>query len=136
VPKRGLDEIRAAAAKYPEAEKAFLFGDHEVFRVRKKVFIWLGDNEDGGTHISVKLKDTHHAALSLPFAEPAAYGMAKWGWIAANFPKGRDLPIALILEWLEESYRHTAPKKLLKLLDGEVAAKASARPAGKRVKAR
>lgn len=111
-----LDLIRAAAASYPEAERAFLFGDHEVYRVKKKVFVWLGDNDDGGTYVSVKLKDTMDAALMLPFVEPASYGMHKWGWVGANFPKNK-LPTEMVLQWLEESYRHTAPKKLLKALD-------------------
>ena len=42
--------------------------------------------------------------------------MAKWGWIAADFPKGK-FPFELVRQWLDESYRHTAPKKLLKVLD-------------------
>ena len=112
-----LNQIRALAAKYPEAEKAFLFGDHEVYRVKKKVYLWLGDGEKGGTWISVKLKDSQPAALTLPFVTPSAYGMAKWGWINAEFPRGKE-PLPLIAAWLDESYRHTAPKKLLKLLDG------------------
>lgn len=117
-----LKEIRAMAAKYPEAERAFLFGDHEVYRVKKKVYLWLGDGEKGGTYVSVKLKETQAMALSLPFVTPSAYGMAKWGWINAEFPKGKE-PLPLIKAWLEESYRHTAPKKLLKLLDGKAPAK-------------
>jgi predicted DNA-binding protein (MmcQ/YjbR family) len=109
--------IRSIASKYPEAEKAFLFGDHEVFRVRKKVFVWLGDG-DQGTYVSVKLKDTQQVALMLPFVKPAEYGMAKWGWIAADIPKGK-FSVELVRQWLDESYRHTAPKKLLKILDGD-----------------
>jgi predicted DNA-binding protein (MmcQ/YjbR family) len=111
-----IDVIRAECEKYPEAEKAFLFGDHEVYRVKKKVFVWLGDGEKkGSTYVSVKLKDTQGMALGLPFVTPAGYGMAKWGWIAADFPKGK-FPAPLVREWIKESYRHTAPKKLLKLL--------------------
>jgi predicted DNA-binding protein (MmcQ/YjbR family) len=113
-----LDEVRAAAARYPEAEKAFLFGDHEVYRVRKKVFVWLGTADEGGTYVSVKLKDTQDAALTLPFTEPASYGMAKYGWVAATFPKGKQQFGELVRSWLDESYRHTAPKRLVKLLDG------------------
>ena len=29
------------------------------------------------------------------------------------------LPESLVKEWIDESYRHTAPKKLLKKLDAE-----------------
>lgn len=129
-----LDKIREAAARYPEAERAFLFGDHEVYRVKKKVFIWLGDAENGGTYVSVKLKDTQDAALTLPFTEPASYGMAKWGWIGATFPKGK-VPMDMVLAWIEESYRHTAPKKLLKLLD-EQSGKAAPVPAKRAAPAR
>ncbi len=116
-----LEVIRAEAAKYPEAEKAFLFGDHEVYRVKKKVFVWLGEGETpGSTYVSVKLKDTQGLALSLPFVQPASYGMAKWGWVAADFPKGK-FPASLVREWIKESYRHTAPKKLLEVLEPRAA---------------
>ncbi len=119
-----LQRIRELAAAYPEAERAFLFGDHEVYRVKKKVFVWLGAGEKGGTWVSVKLKQSQAMALSLPFVTPSAYGMAKWGWIDADFPKGK-VPLPLIAEWLDESYRHTAPKKLLKQLDGVTSATAA-----------
>lgn len=112
------------ASKYPEAEKAFLFGDHEVFRVKKKVYVWLGEGEaPGSTYVSVKLKDTQAMALTLPFVKPAEYGMAKWGWVSAEFPKGKFAE-SLVKEWIDESYRHTAPKKLLKVLEGDAPAAA------------
>lgn len=127
--KSPLDAIRALSEKYPEWEKAFLFGDHEVYRVKKKVYVWLGEGENGGTYISVKLKDTQSAALMMfPFVKPASYGMAKWGWIGAEFPKG-PVPEALLSQWIEESYRHTAPKKLLKKWEEE---RAGAVPAARK----
>ena len=125
--KSPLDAIREMAERYPQAEKAFLFGDHEVYRVRKKVFVWLGDGENGGTYVSVKLKDTQNMALMLPFVTPSEYGMAKWGWISADFPKGKA-PLPLIAQWLEESYRHTAPKKLI----AQLGSKPEAKPAAKK----
>jgi predicted DNA-binding protein (MmcQ/YjbR family) len=113
-----LEVIRTEAEKYPEAQKAFLFGDHEVYRVKQKVFVWLGEGDaPGSTYVSVKLKDTQGMALSLPFVTPSGYGMAKYGWIDANFPKGK-FPDSLVREWILESYRHTAPKRLLARLDG------------------
>src|SRR4051794_37990856 len=95
-----LQQIRAIASKYPEAERTFLFTDHEVFRVREKVYVWLGESEEGGTYLSVKLKDSGQAALMLPFVKPAEYGMAKWGWIAATFPKGK-FPVELVTQWID-----------------------------------
>jgi predicted DNA-binding protein (MmcQ/YjbR family) len=129
MPGSSLDLIRSMASKYPEAEKAFLFGDHEVFRVKKKVFVWLGTTDEGGTYLSVKLKDSQNMALMLPFIRPAAYGMAKWGWIDAQFPKGGKLLVELVAQWIDESYRHTAPKKLLEQLDAGAPASAQNRPA-------
>lgn len=124
MPKSSLDAIREIASRYPQAEKAFLFGDHEVFRVKKKVFVWLGTTEEGGTYVSVKLKDSQHAALMLPFVSPAGYGMSKWGWVDAQFPKGK-LPVDLLGQWIDESYRHTAPKKLLKELQPKAPARST-----------
>jgi predicted DNA-binding protein (MmcQ/YjbR family) len=121
MPESPLDLIRSIASKYPEAEKTFLFGDHEVFRVRRKVYVWLGRTDGGGTYLSVKLKDSQHAAMMLPFVSPASYGMAKWGWIAAEFPRGK-LPRELVAQWIDESYRHTAPKRLVKQLDANATA--------------
>lgn len=132
-----IAKIRAAAARYPEAERAFLFGDHEVFRVKKKVFLWLGDDDDAETYVGVKLKATQAMALSLPFVKPMEYGMAKWGWIGATFPKGKPVPLELVLAWLDESYRGTAPAKLVKQLDGgATATKAPARKPSAKVKPR
>src|SRR5918996_2125528 len=121
MPDSSLDPIRSIASKYPEAEKAFLFGDHEVFRERKKVFVWLSTTEKGCAGVSVKLKDSQAAALMLPFVRPSGYGMSKWGWVDAEFPKGK-LPLDLLAQWIDESYRHTAPKKLLKGMDSNAPA--------------
>jgi predicted DNA-binding protein (MmcQ/YjbR family) len=111
-----IDLIRLAASRYPEAEHTTILGDHEVFRVKEKVFVWLGDAEGGGTYVGVKLKETQAMALMLPGVTPMAYGMGKWGWIGATFPKGK-FPEEMVKQWIDESYRHTAPKKLLKALD-------------------
>jgi predicted DNA-binding protein (MmcQ/YjbR family) len=127
-----LELIRAEAEKYPEAEKAFLFGDHEVYRVKKKVFVWLGDGETpGSTYVSVKLKDTQGMALTLPFVTPSEYGMAKWGWVSADFPKGKFAE-PLVREWIRESYQHTAPKKLVALLEGGAPAEPAKKKAARR----
>ena len=72
--------IRTLCRRYPEAEQATVLGDHKVFRVRKKVFVWLGDGEKGGTYLGVKLKESQSAAMTLPFVMPimhAARALAK-----------------------------------------------------------
>ena len=49
----------------------------------------------------------------LPNVKPAAYGLGKSGWIAAEFPDGKLPPIDVLKAWIDESYRAQAPKKLL-----------------------
>ncbi|MBL8955006.1 MAG: MmcQ/YjbR family DNA-binding protein [Myxococcaceae bacterium] len=130
-----LDVIRTECMRYPGAKQAFLFdGSHEVYRIKDKVFVWLGDGEaPGSTYVSVKLKDTQSMALQLPFVKPASYGMAKWGWVGAEFPKGK-FPEPLVREWIYESWRHTAPKKLLKEWEAKTAGAAPVKKPAKKQK--
>ena len=107
-------KLRAAALAYPEAVEDFPWGER-VVKVRKKVFVFLGRKDDLG--MSVKLPHSGHSAVLLPFAEPTGYGLGKAGWVSAHF-EGRDaVPVPLLLQWLDESYRAVAPKKLVDLLE-------------------
>jgi predicted DNA-binding protein (MmcQ/YjbR family) len=86
-----------------------------VVKVGKKVFVFLGMGEDGGG-CSVKLRESQDQALSAPGAEPTGYGLGKAGWVSIPF-KGRSPAVGLLRDWVEESYRLVAPKKLIKELD-------------------
>ena len=80
-------------------------------KVRKRVFVFLSCGEDG-LSLSVKLPASNHAALALPFTEPTHYGLGKSGWVTARFGPKEKPPMDLLEEWIEESYRAIAPKKL------------------------
>jgi hypothetical protein len=67
--------------------------------------------------ISVKLPESNDEALAYPFTEPTGYGLGRAGWVSATFARGDAPPVDLLEEWIEESYRALAPKKLVKLLD-------------------
>ncbi|HYO64678.1 MAG TPA: MmcQ/YjbR family DNA-binding protein, partial [Archangium sp.] len=56
---------------------------------------------------------------------------AKSGWINASFPPGKEPPVEMLREWIDESYRAVAPKKLVAQLGGAAGAptKAEAAPA-------
>jgi predicted DNA-binding protein (MmcQ/YjbR family) len=108
--------LRKRALAYPETREDHPWG-HTAMKVRGKVFLFMGDDEDGWG-ISVKLPDSGGLALSLPFAEPTGYGLGKSGWVSARFGPKDKPPIDLLLEWLDESYRAIAPKKVLALLGG------------------
>jgi predicted DNA-binding protein (MmcQ/YjbR family) len=103
------------AAAYPGAVADSPWGD-DVYKVRGKIFIFLGATRDG-LQLSVKLPASSDAALLLPFTEPTGYGLGKAGWVSASFASGETIPEGLLLEWLDESYRAIAPKKLVSLLD-------------------
>jgi predicted DNA-binding protein (MmcQ/YjbR family) len=104
--------IREHAAGLPEAWEDHPWGE-SVFKVGKKVFVFLGMADDGG--LTVKLRDSHEEAMAFAWVTPSGYGLDRGGWVSCATPD--DAPIEMILGWIEESYRLVAPKRLAKLLD-------------------
>lgn len=109
------DELREFALSLPETTEEFPWG-HSAVKVRKKTVVFLSA-EGHRLGMSAKLPDSSVMALTLPFAEPTGYGLGKSGWISASFHEGDVVPLPLLKDWIEESYRAIAPKKLSKLLD-------------------
>jgi predicted DNA-binding protein (MmcQ/YjbR family) len=116
MPKKTLESIeldlRDFAMSFPEATEDFPWG-HRAIKVKKKVFLFLGgEKKEKELSLSVKLPSSRDMALDLPFAEPTGYGLGKSGWVSASFTKIGDVPVDLLKEWIKESYRAIAPKKL------------------------
>jgi predicted DNA-binding protein (MmcQ/YjbR family) len=131
-PTRALTELRALALSYPDTREDFPWGDR-CYKVGKKIFLFLSD-DDGGLGLSCKLPQTNQAALMLPFAEPTGYNLGKSGWISARFAAGEEVPLPMLREWIEESYRAIAPKTRVRELDaraGAAAAPTEAAPRGR-----
>ena len=85
-------------------------------KVKGKVFLFMrGERES--ISLSVKLPSTHFQALALPFTEPTGYGLGRSGWVTATFPGSNDEMLEQCREWIDESYRAVAPKKLVASLD-------------------
>jgi predicted DNA-binding protein (MmcQ/YjbR family) len=88
--------------------------DETVAKVGKgKVFVFFGGPE-GLPCITVKLDESHGHALALENAQPTGYGLGKSGWVT--------IPIAasdfdVLRDFIEESYRIVAPKRLVAALD-------------------
>jgi len=111
--------LRDFALGYPEATEDFPWGER-VVKVRGKVFAFLG-TPGAGLHMSVKLPESATLALGLPFAEPTGYGLGRSGWVTVTFgPKARP-PVALLKQWIDESYRAVAPRALVSRLTTDVA---------------
>jgi predicted DNA-binding protein (MmcQ/YjbR family) len=105
---------------YPGAHLKSPWPGHMDLAVNDKTFAYLSvEGEPFG--ISCKLPTSSHVALLLPFCKPAAYGLGKSGWVSAQFPAGKALPVEMLKEWIDESYRAQAPKTLVKQLDGGAA---------------
>jgi predicted DNA-binding protein (MmcQ/YjbR family) len=103
------------ALSYPEAWEDHPWGE-TVVKVGKKIFVFLSRG-DGALHVTCKLPQTGEAALSmLSFAEPTGYGLGRSGWVTATFADRDKVPVEMLHEWMDESYRAIAPKKLVQRL--------------------
>lgn len=111
------DTLRAFALAFPEAHEELPWG-HSAIKVRKKTFTLLYA-EGHDLKVSAKLPQSHIFAGDLPFAKPTGYGLGRSGWMSASFGEGDPVPLLLMQDWIEESYRAIAPKKLIKVLDAE-----------------
>jgi predicted DNA-binding protein (MmcQ/YjbR family) len=113
-------KVRGFALGLPGAAEEFPWGE-TVAKVNGKVFVFLG--LDDGSHpmgVTVKLKDeaVHAHALTSPGAEPAGYGLGRAGWVRVPLEERGAPAVGLLCDWVEESYRVIAPKRLIAELDG------------------
>ena len=111
------DQIRDFSLGLPEAYEDFPWGER-VTKVNKKVFVFLGVDGGDTPGCSLKLNESHAQAMAVPGAEPTGYGLGKAGWVSLKFD-GNIPPVDVLLDWVEESYRMVAPKRLIKQLDTE-----------------
>lgn len=110
-------ELRQRALAYPEASEDFPWGDR-VIKVRGKVFVFMGrDDGDAGVGIGVKLPESRDEALTFPFVTPSGYGLGRHGWVHASVPLDVEPPVEILSDWIDESYRAVAPKRLVQELD-------------------
>lgn len=117
---RVLAELHAFGLAYPGVHFKSPWPGHKDLAVKDKTFAYLS-NEGEPFKISCKLPQSSEVALMLPFCKPTEYGLGKSGWVTATFPEGKLPPVEMLKQWLDESYRAQAPKKLLKELDGGIA---------------
>lgn len=112
-----LRELRAFGLTYPGTHIKSPWPNHEDLAVNDKTFVYL-PKEGSPFSMSVKLPYTHEVALELGFAQPTGYGLGKSGWVTFSPGEGEIPPVEQLREWLDESYRAQAPRKLVKELDG------------------
>ena len=103
------------ALSYPATTEDFPWGERAI-KVRGKAFLFM--RAEGATvSFSVKLPVSSAEALEQSFTEPTHYGLGKHGWVTATVDTTRSAPIELFSDWIEESFRAVAPKRVIAELD-------------------
>jgi predicted DNA-binding protein (MmcQ/YjbR family) len=108
------DKVREFALSLPGAFADVPWEDDEVVKVRGKIFVFLGSASS--RRMTVKLEESHSHALSIDGAAPTGYGLGTSGWVTVPL-RADGITIALLRDWVEESYRIVAPKRLLAEID-------------------
>lgn len=104
--------LRKAALGYPETVEDFPWG-HSAFKIAgKKAFLFMGEDEAGSWSCSMKLPFRNEEALKIKGASPTEYGLGKSGWVSFRFTAKAKAPMAKLADYLDESWRAVAPKKL------------------------
>lgn len=118
VDKRG--RVTAICRAFPSAEHQDQ-GDHTIYRVRGKVFAYFLDDHHGDGIVSVCVKSQRGENLDRARLEPERFYLPAYigprGWFGMRLDRGR-VPWREVAEIIGQSYRLTAPKALLKQLDG------------------
>ncbi len=128
-PERSEVVLRNIALAYPEAVEGCA-GAESVIKVRKRAFVVLRDEADA-VSLSVNLPASRAAALALPFVRPVAYRLGRTDWVTARLDTGDDLPVELLWEWIDESYRAAAPARLVNELAPPPRTAVTATPEGR-----
>jgi predicted DNA-binding protein (MmcQ/YjbR family) len=127
---RRWDLIRKFALSLPAAAEDCPWGE-TVVKARTKpgvpswrkdgqgvlgpMFLWLGQRDAAAHAVAVKLTTSYEAAMALANASPTTIsGLGQWGWLTIALA---DVDTDLACDWVDESYRAVAPKRLVRALD-------------------
>ena len=108
------DKVLAFALSLPDTAEDRPWEDDVVVKVRGKIFVFAGPA--GSKRLSVKLAESHAHALAIEGAVPTGYGLGKAGWVTVPL-RAPGVSFDVLRDWIEESYRIVAPKRLVAQLD-------------------
>ena len=108
------EKVLAFALSLPETAEDQPWENDVVVKVRGKIFVFLGPADS--SRISMKLAESHAHALAIDGAEPTGYGLGKAGWVTVPL-RAAGVSADVLRDWVEESYRIVAPKRLVAQLD-------------------
>jgi hypothetical protein len=124
------DAARRAALRLPAAAEDHPW-DEVIIKVRTKpgvppwrkdgagvlgpAFLWLGRRDAEDLAASVKLGPSYEEAVAIAGATPTTHsGLGQWGWLTVRLDA---VELGLLEDWIEESYRLVAPRRLVAELD-------------------
>ncbi len=114
-----IERIERIAMALPEAERVDIaaWDDQPTFRVRGKNFVF---SDAAGTRLTLKLPpdEADWVSRNVTGAHPTRYGLGRHGWVTVPCPRTED-GWQQASEWIRESYRLVAPKRLAAALDDE-----------------
>lgn len=111
-----VDELEQFALSLPEAWVDNPWGDR-VVKVAKKIFVFLSSSDSDKPGITVKLPESRDHGLSFEGSVLPGYGLGKAGWVTIYVNSVPEAEREVLFDFIEESYRTIAPKKLVKQLD-------------------
>lgn len=115
-----LDRVRKIALALPEATERPSHGEPAWF-VRNKLFATWEDHHHGDPVVGLWVKAAPGLQQILVQADPARYYRPKYvghaGWIGVNMEADVDVDWPHVEDLIRDSYRMTAPKRLLTGLD-------------------
>ena len=104
----------AFALSLPGTREEHPWGE-DVIKVSGKIFVFLGSSSS--RRMTVKLDESHGHALAIDGARATGYGLGKAGWVTVPL-RAPGVSLDLLRDWVEESYRIVAPRRLVAELDG------------------
>ncbi len=111
-----LRALKAHFLAYPGAQLRSPWPEHDALAIGDKIFVFL-PTEGCPLSVTVKLPYTGEVALDLPYAAPTGYGLGRSGWVTFRPDEDEIPPLDQLKDWIDESYRARAPRKLVKELD-------------------
>ncbi len=112
------DAMVEFALSLPESSEHFPWGQRTI-KVKGKAFVFFGmvEGQDTGLRFTLKLPVSADSVAALPFAKPSGYGLGKHGWVTFHWsPDDEPFPAEMTFDWIKESYRAVAPKRLAQLV--------------------
>ena len=108
-----MSDVRSLALAFPEVEEKLTWEVHPTFRVRDKIIAILSEDES-----EARIKATKEEQAAMLASDPEKFYMpahvGQHGWIGVRLAR---IDSEELRELLEEAWRLTAPKKMVRAFD-------------------